>query len=321
MKMLLKSGSVMSVCCVTLLLLSAGKAIEAAPVDDKVEDWNSISLESSHLNPLPPLVGEKADFANFTRELVQVQWRAGDPIYLYVMIPKLVPKPPVILYLYDYGTEPNRFLNEKFVQQLISGGYAAVGFSAALDGQRYHDRPMKEWFVSNLAEALSKSSHDVQMILNYLETRGDVDVSRVAMFGEGSGGAIAVLAAAADKRLRAIDLINPWGDWPDWLAQSPVVPDDERQEYLAPSFLKLVENLDPVRWLPQLRIPVRVQFMGEDGAATIAARHKIESALPRQAMLIPSDQALAEYRATAGAKFLDWIKAQLNSQQLVSNAK
>src|ERR1035441_1223230 len=49
--------------------------------------------------------------------------------------------------------------------------------------------------------SLALTVHDVQMVLNYLETRGDLDMSRVGMFGQGSGGAIAVLAAAADSRI------------------------------------------------------------------------------------------------------------------------
>ena len=62
----------------------------------------------------------------------------------------------------------------------------------ALTGQRYHDRPMKEWFVSELRESLATSAHDVQMVLNYLASRGDVDMNRVGMFGDGSGASIAI---------------------------------------------------------------------------------------------------------------------------------
>jgi hypothetical protein len=52
---------------------------------------------------------------------------------------------------------------------------------SALNGHRYTYRPMKQWFVSELQEALGSSVHDVQMILNYLSTRDDLDMSRVGM--------------------------------------------------------------------------------------------------------------------------------------------
>jgi acetyl esterase/lipase len=74
---------------------------------------------------------------------------------------------------------------------------------------------MNKWFVSELQEALATSTHDVQMVLNYLAKRGDLDMSRIGMFGQGSGGAIAILSAAADSRIVALDVLDPWGDWPD----------------------------------------------------------------------------------------------------------
>ena len=72
------------------------------------------------------------------------------------------------------------------------------------------------------------------------------------MFGVGSGGTIAILAAAADPRIQTIDVVDPWGDWPDWMAKSSLIPEAERPNYLKREFLKKVAPLDPVQWLPQL---------------------------------------------------------------------
>src|SRR5215831_12197628 len=76
------------------------------------EDWNSIYISKGELKAREPLVGETDEEPTFTRQLVEVAWRPADPIYLFVMIPKLVAKPPIILYLYTYPTETDRFLNE-----------------------------------------------------------------------------------------------------------------------------------------------------------------------------------------------------------------
>jgi hypothetical protein len=275
------------------------------------EDWNCIYLSKGELEAREPLVGETDEELTFTRQLVKLEWRPGDPIYLFTMIPKPVAKPPVILYLYTYPTETDRFLNERFCQQLTKNGFAAVGFASALTGHRYHDRPMKQWFVSELQESLGSTTHDVQMILDYLATRSDLDMTRVGMFGEGSGGAIAVLAAAADRRIRAIDLLNPWGDWPNWLAKSSVVPETERALFMKPEFLRSVANLDPVRWLPGLKIPIRLQYMNEGQTVPVDARARIEAAVPPQTLKVPSERALREYQRSSGANFLDWIHDQL----------
>src|SRR5208337_4965142 len=125
------------------------------------------------------------------------------------------------------------------------------------------DRSLKQWFVSELPEAVGNSVEDVHMMLDFLAAQGDLDMTRVGMFGEGSGAAIAILAAAADPRIKALDLADPWGDWPDWLAKSTLVPDDERANYVKPDFLKQAAPLDPVQWFGQVKIPVRLQYLSD----------------------------------------------------------
>src|ERR1700723_1893260 len=173
-----------------------------------LEDWSSLSLADSELITERPLIGEVDEAPQFTRELLQVKWRQGDPIDLYVIRPKGVAKPPAILYLYSYPSETEIFRSDAYGASVTRNGFAAIGFVSALTGHRYTNRPMKQWFVSELQEALGSSVHDVQMILNYLSTRDDLDMSRVGMFGVGSGATIAILAAAADPRIKTIDVID-----------------------------------------------------------------------------------------------------------------
>lgn len=280
------------------------------------EDWSSISLVGSQLVPDPPFLGEKGDFPTFTRELLQVKWRTGDPIDLYVMRPKNVAKPPVILYLYSYPSETDRFRNNEYCARLTEGGFAAVGFVSALTGQRYAMRPMKEWFVSELQESLGSSVHDVQMVLNYLSTRGDLDMTRVGMFGTGSGATIAILAAAADPRIKVIDLLNPWGDWPDWMAKSAIIPEDERPNYVKPEFLKKVAPLDPVQWLPQLKSQgVRIQRLNDDTATPQVAEERIEAAAGSAVKIVRYDNVRQFYGASSGGKVFQWVKDQIRPAQ------
>ena len=58
-------------------------------------------------------------------------------------------------------------------------------------------------------------------------------------------------ASAVDPRIKVLEALDPWGDWPTWLATSPFVPADERAEYVKPEFLKKVSTLEPVDWLPR----------------------------------------------------------------------
>src|SRR6202012_1428982 len=115
----------------------------------------------------------KIDTPDFTRELVRVEWRVGDPIELYIVSPHCIAKPRTILYLYDYPSDTFRFMNANWCKFATQGGVAAVGFVSSLGGHRFHaPRPMKEWFVSEMQEALATSTHDVQMVINYIQARG-----------------------------------------------------------------------------------------------------------------------------------------------------
>jgi len=218
------------------------------------ENWRVLDDLKSGLEPGVPAVVQTDEQPDFVRQLVRVQWRVNDPIELWITRPKVTGKVPVVLYLYSYSDSNDRFHDNGWCKRATADGFAAVGFAAAVTDYRFRWRPLKQWFVSELTESLGSSVHDVQLILNYLADRGDFDMSRVGMFGMGSGASIAILAAHADPRIKTLDLLDPWGDWPDWLKDSPEVPASERSKYLAPEFLKSVAPLDPVAYLPSLKL-------------------------------------------------------------------
>jgi len=280
-----------------------------------VENWASLDDIKTGLQPRPAVLVESDEQPEFVREYVRVQWRSNDEIDLWVMRPKSEGKVPVILYLYGYPSETERFRDNAWCYRATKGGFAAVGFVSALTGHRYHTRPMKEWFISELQESLGSSVHDVQLILNYLASRGDLDLDRVGMFGLGSGGSIAILAAQADARIKAVDVLDPWGDWPDWLRESPLVPEEERPKYVKEEFLKKVEGLDPVNYLADLKTrSVRVQQTLTEAVTPSSAKERIAAA----ASVAPGKISLVRYanvdehkKAWQVSGLSGWIKQQL----------
>ncbi len=278
------------------------------------EDWNSPALATSSLRPAPPLVGYINDDGSYSVELIQVQWRWGDPLDLYVMKPKGVAKPPVIIYLYGYPASTEQFKSEAFQKAVTKDGFAAVGFVSALTGHRYHDRPMREWFISDLQECLAVSAHDVQEVIDYLATRNDLDMSRVGMFAQGSGASIGILASAADPRIKVLDTIDPWGDWPDWMATSPFVPEDERANYVTPEFLKKAETLEPVKWLPKIQAKkFRFQDATFDRVTPAVAKEKLRAAAPAGSTVVIY-RTPEEFNAVVrNNKDLAWVQQELQS--------
>jgi len=272
-------------------------------------------MAESDLHVEPPLLGGKSVFPTFTRESMRVQWREGDPIDLYIMRPTGVKKPPVILYLWGFPSENDRFRNNEFCKIVTRDGFAAVGFVSALTGHRYHDRPMREWFISELQESLVTTVHDVQMILDYLAARKDFDMTKVGMFGQGSGGTITILAAATDRRIKVIDVLDPWGDWPDWMAQSRLIPEEERPNFVNPEFLKRVAPFDPLVWLGKLKSrPMRLQDAIYERDTPQVAKQLIGAALPRTVKIVRyEDMKAFQERAVADGKMVNWIKDQVKA--------
>lgn len=282
--------------------------------DGVEEDWTSPGLSNSNLRPVQSVIGFNNDYPGYTVELLQVQWRWGDPIDIYVMKPKRVSRPPVILYLYGYPSTTDRFKNESFQKAVTKDGFAAVGFVSALTGHRYHDRPMREWFVSELQESLAKSAHDVQMVLDYLATRGDLDMSRLGMFAQGSGATIGILASAVDPRIKVLDTIDPWGDWPTWMATSHFVPEDERAEYVKPEFLKKVATLEPIDWLPKIQAKkFRLRDAIFEPNTPGIAKDKLRAAVPAGATVVIYKTPEDFNAVVRDKKDLDWIERELQS--------
>jgi hypothetical protein len=281
---------------------------------DVHEDWASPALATSNLRPARPLIGSVDEEDKYTVDLVRVQWRWGDPIDLYVMKPKAVKNPPVIVYLYGYPSETDIFKDERYQSAVTKDGFAAVGFVSALTGHRYHDRPMKEWFVSELQESLAISAHDVQLVLDYLASRGDLDMSRVGMFAQGSGASIAILASAVDQRIKVLDALDPWGDWPTWMATSAFVPEEERASYVKPEFLKKVAALEPVEWLPKVQAKkFRLQQTAYDQATPNTSKERLRAAVPRDSVVAIYKTEQEYGAAIYGHKQLEWIEHELRA--------
>jgi hypothetical protein len=277
------------------------------------EDWNSPSLSTSTLKPVQPIVGYVNDeHPGYTVELVQLQWRWGDPIDLYVLKPKGIVKPAAILYLYGYPTDTDIFKNEDWQKAVTTTGFAAVGFVSALTGHRYHDRPMREWFLSELPESLATSAHDVQMVLNYLETRKDLDLYHLGMFAHGSGASIAILASAVDPRIKVLDTVDPWGDWPNWMAKSSFVPEEERALYVKPDFLSRVAPLEPINWLPKIQANrFRLQDATFETNTPGGAKEKLRASVPEGASVVVYKTPEDFNAVMRGNQELDWIQHEL----------
>ena len=306
------------------LPLAEGQIVKQLPAPDPVadaafakfsEDWSTPSVKTSKMLRLKA-EGPEGDTSHegYTVELWRLTWRPGDPIEVYVIRPTGVSNPPVILNLWGYPNGLNPYKLEAVQKEFVKGGFAAVGFASALTGQRYHDVPMKMWFLSQLPESLAATAHDVQLMIDFVAIHGGLDTSRIGMFGNGSGGAIGILASAVDPRIKVLDVLDPWADWPTWLSTSPFPPADERANYVTPEFLKSVSPLEPLEWLPKIQAN---KFRFEDDEINpetpVTIKEKIRKAAPAGTTVVEYKSKAELMAAFQHSCNLDWLKQQLSA--------
>jgi len=286
----------------------------SAPPVEK-ENWGVLGDLKTGLEPLAFTEVTRVEKPEFVRQLIRVEWRPGDPVDLWIVRPKVAGKVPIVLYLYSYLDNGERFRDDGWGKRLTAGGFAAVGFVSDLTDYRFRFRPLRKWFVSELEESLGSTVHDVQLTLNYLATRGDMDMDQVGMFGMGSGATIAILAAHADPRIKTLDLLDPWGDWPEWLKASPLIGNDERSKLLTPEFLKSVATLDPVAYLPSLKDRrLRLQQTLSEPETPKIAKDRIAAAMPNPNELVQYANPQDFYKAWQTSGLSGWIKQQMRPE-------
>jgi hypothetical protein len=287
---------------------------KAAEKDSEKSDAAILTKESAAILKDRPVLVSTVDVekGSFTRQTYRVEWRAKDPFQLYVLKPKGVTNPPVILYIPTFPDDTELFESDRWGEVVTRGGFAAVGLVGAVVGHRTRYRYGREWFVSEMPEALTSTTHDVQLILNYLASRNEFDLNHVGMVGVGSGGAIAILASVVEPRIKALDVIGPWGDWQEWLGKSVVVPEEERAKYLKPEFLETVTPLDPIKWLPKVQAKsVLIEDIRGNKSMPDKSQEKLEAAAPNFALINQYGNGRAFLNAQFDPGLLIWLKSQL----------
>ena len=115
------------------------------------EDWTKLPVDRTVLKPLVNGASlGKGDYQGYTRELIRLQWRSADPIDIYVVKPHGVEKPRVVLYLYSFPSDNDRFRDDGWCERATKEGMAAANKP---EGAVDHMIEMKVSFDTDMARA------------------------------------------------------------------------------------------------------------------------------------------------------------------------
>ena len=126
------------------------------------------------------------------------------------------PKPkPVVIVL--HGTGGNKDAMRSWLDDLAKAGFMAVAIDARYHGDRVPGGKGKDAYVAAITKAWRTPAGEPQehpffydtvwdlwRLLDYLETRPDVDKSRIGMIGTSMGGIQTILAASVDDRVKVV---------------------------------------------------------------------------------------------------------------------
>ena len=117
------------------------------------------------------------------------------------------PAPAIVFCPGFTGTRQAAFY-QPYIERFVAAGYGVL----LADYRGWGDSAGPKGEIVPLRQVA-----DVRNGLGYLETRADVDVSRLAVVGVSFGGGNALYAAAVDERVRAVVAVSPVTDGRAWM--------------------------------------------------------------------------------------------------------
>ncbi len=195
------------------------------PVDDAAfeEIRARYAYEST---PLKAAVVERIDQGDWIRERIEYEVD-GQTVPAYLYLPKNFRRPLQVVHFSPAGdvysgwrTLPQSV--EISLGAVLRGGRAI--YAIVIPG--FIGRPRPEGFVrpdSRSAEAVDytvRQVRELQRGLDYLETRPDIDRSRIAFYAQSAGTGTGVVLGAVESRYRSILFVG-CGIWPDEVTNTP----------------------------------------------------------------------------------------------------
>jgi len=186
------------------------------------------------VDPQPKLL-EKVDKPDYTREKVLIRTSAYTQMPVYILLPKKRPRPlPVVVALHGHGygvksivgitkegaerDEPEGYQKD-FAVALCRRGFAVAAPEISCFGERqtdfsYLNKELGQGAPKSCAHTAALASHlggsalglrvlDTKRLVDYLQTRKEMDTSRLGMMGISGGGMLTFFTTALDERIKA----------------------------------------------------------------------------------------------------------------------
>ena len=160
------------------------------------------------LAPLPDADGLKKFHLLYSSE-------AGERVPGYVLLPdstRFAGARPVVIAMHGTGGSKDARDVTSIMQKAARAGFIAVAIDGRFHGERtrsgsgakeYNDAIARAWREGKGHPFYYDTAWDIMRLIDYLQTRKDVDAKRIGLTGISKGGIETYLTAAADPRVAA----------------------------------------------------------------------------------------------------------------------
>lgn len=196
-----------------VLLLSSSAILAQSPARDAQTRAAFLKLiDAPRVEPAPEVHPMKASAPNLVQEHFSFSVEAGQRATGVLVKPESAARPlPVVIQLHGTGGSKEQLLPR--LTTLATRGFLAVGIDGRYHGERTGQaRGLDSPYTFAIFNAYKNGSEhpffydtvlDVMRLIDYLQTRPDVDASRIGLGGASKGGIETYLTAAVDPRVAA----------------------------------------------------------------------------------------------------------------------
>jgi dienelactone hydrolase len=263
------------------LSLTVGSCAERAPARDALEIGRALVSYDTAL-PLDAEVKEKAP-----REFhVVFSSTHGERIPALFWQPE-TPGPKVPCVILMHGLGGNKETMTPFAQFLTKQGYACI----AIDAKYHGERPKGPAAFALLKlpydgrDALAQTVVDLRRTIDYLASRGDIDMTRIGYIGYSMGALLGAIVSGVDARVACPVLIVGGGNWDALVSKSilPLAGDrDVKNADVRKGITDALAPLDPALWVGLISPRPVLMINGETDNIVPSASSKALHAAARQ---------------------------------------
>ncbi len=166
---------------------------------------------------------------------------------------------PAILFVHWYGPPAPTSNRTQFLPdaiELAKNSATSLLIDTPWSDPEYFSKRTREGDYARSIQEVKELRHALDVLLSL----PGVDPQRVAFVGHDFGAMYGVLAAASDTRIKVFVFMAGTQSFSDWfLYGKPKLEGEERQK-----FVDQLAPLDPIRYLPKLKMRILLQFANDD---------------------------------------------------------